>query len=193
MPETSTSSLPRWPPVRSSSSAWGNCLDPALDVVVLHERSIDEPAADGGACLGESVGEVQHGEALHARMAFGELEVVARPGHVVHVAVLRDGSADHDARPFVDLQQHRVEDVATDVVEEHVDAVGGEVGEAGVDVIGAVVDRRVVAEFVDEVATLLWTTSDADHAAWRRAASRSDRRTCRQRRRRRTRRRCPIP
>ena len=60
--------------------------------------------------------------------------------------------------------QHRVEQVAADVVEEHVDTVGRELLEPGGDVFGLVVDARVEAELVDDPRALRRRTGDPDHA-----------------------------
>ena len=60
--------------------------------------------------------------------------------------------------------EHRVEDLAADVVEVHVDPVRAQLLERGANVIALVVDRRVEAQIVDEEPALLRAAGDADDA-----------------------------
>ena len=59
--------------------------------------------------------------------------------------------------------QHRVEQLAADVVEEDVDALGRELLESRRDILALVVDARVEAEVVDDPRALLGRPRDTDH------------------------------
>ena len=77
---------------------------------------------------------------------------MAGPLIAVGVVVLRDRAADDDPRAARELREHRVEDVAADVVEIDVDALGAMLAQRLLDVLALVVDGGVEAELVDEVA-----------------------------------------
>ena len=64
------------------------------------------------------------------------------------------------------MQEHRIEDVAADIIEINVDPLGTMLLEAPCfDVLGLVVDRGVEAELVDDVLALLGAAGDADRVA----------------------------
>ena len=131
-----------------------------LHLAFAHQRR------DFGPRFGEAGGVVGDDEALHRGIAFGELEVVFRPAHVGKVRILGDRAADRDARVCrSEVCERDIEDLATDVVEEHVDAAGRGSGHFGGDIGVLVVDGDIGAELFLEIAALVRPAGNADDPA----------------------------
>ena len=67
--------------------------------------------------------------------------------------------------PRADLQEHRIEDLAADVIEVDIDPLGTMLPQRLLDVFGLVVDGGVEAQIVDDVLALLGSAGDADRVA----------------------------
>ena len=81
-------------------------------------------------------------------------------GHVV----LRDQAAHRDAREIVEQREHRVPHRAAHVLEIDVDAARAGCSQLLGEILRAVVDRRVEAQRVDEIAALVAAAGDAHGA-----------------------------
>ena len=110
---------------------------------------------------------VEHHDAFHACTVHQQAEVIFGALHWRGVVVLADGAADHNAGAPVDTGEHRVEDVAADVVKINVYATGAVGLEALAHRAGAglVVDAGIKAEFFHHPVALGLAAGDAHHTA----------------------------
>ena len=139
-------------------------LDPDDDVLDRAEPSFGDPARHLRFGFRVSPVEVEHEEPLHPRPIDEQCHVIRGPARRTFVVVLRDRTADHDARVTSEPGEHRIEDLAADVVEIHIDPVGALLLERDADVLVLVVDRRVEAQVLDEEPAFLRAARDADDA-----------------------------
>src|SRR5262249_10854578 len=93
-----------------------------------------------------------------------QLQVVGRAADLLR-RVLRKAAAEYDPRPARQPGQHRVENLAADVVYKDVHAAGSVLLQRGGDILGLVVDGRVEAEIGDNPAALVRATRDPDRPA----------------------------
>ncbi len=73
--------------------------------------------------------------------------------------------------------QKAVQDLAANIVPQHIDSAGGEIAQAGANIFGLVVDRGIEAEFAHQPVALVSTSGDADHPATGDLADLADDRT----------------
>src|ERR1700733_13248774 len=108
---------------------------------------------------------IEAGEALHARSLSYQIRVVRRAGLRRGSLGFRDRTAQRDTRVNVDPSQDFVEDLAADIVEEHVDPVGAKLRKPSTDVFALVVDGGVEVRPVDQPIAFVLATRGANHAA----------------------------
>ena len=144
------------------SQRGGKAVEPVLDVLTNDEPTIAKPATQCLLGFGEATTKVGYGKALHTRVALGQLQVVARPAHLLHLPVLRHRTADDNSRALGNLLEHCIENVATNIVEHHVDTIGGYLAQACADVFVFVIDGEVEAKLVDQKSRFVDATRDAD-------------------------------
>ena len=81
------------------------------------------------------------------------------------LSLVVDGRIETQVRAARELGEHRVENFAADVVEEHLDAVGRVFPQRGTDVLSLVVDGRIETQVLDNPAALLRPARDSDRPA----------------------------
>src|SRR5438128_489176 len=103
-------------------------------------------------------------KAFEPRPLDNQLRQVIWAGRRLRRIVLRDQTAQRNARVEVDAAQHRVKDFAADVSKINVDAVRAMLLQAVTDRFILVINRRIKAEFFDQPAAFFRAASDADNA-----------------------------
>ena len=103
-------------------------------------------------------------EAFHPAAHGDEVEVVGRARGFLLGVVHRDGAAQNDTRAHVQSPEHLVEDPATDVIEIDVDPLWTGFLERFAEPVVLVVDARIEAEVLDDVAALFVAARDPNRA-----------------------------
>src|SRR4029079_8962722 len=116
-----------------------------------------------GQRLGPQFHAVRHDEALHLD-AVGQDRLEGFHAVGFRRVVLRYQAADGDARERIHLLQHRVEDLAADVLEIAVDALRRSRPQIAAQPAALVVDAGVEAQLVHDVVALRLAAGDADCA-----------------------------
>src|SRR5262245_8830463 len=142
--------------LRRVLEAIGNVL------VVLH-AALAHPACRVAQKIGEALDMVADDEALDLH-AHADDDAEVRPGRQLGRAVLRDVTAQWDAREGIHLGQHGLEHVATDVVEVHVDPVRTLRLQRAGQIRRAIAHAGVEAELLHHVRALLGRAGHADRA-----------------------------
>src|SRR6266403_939531 len=133
------------------------------DVLAVLQLALAQPARAIGEELRQPVGVIADEEATDGD-AVDQHRREVRPRRHLGRVVLRDDAAERDARERVDVPQHRLEDVATDVVEVHVDALGAGVAQHRRQVRHAVGHAGVEAQLLQDVLALVLGARDAGDA-----------------------------
>src|SRR2546425_2609540 len=144
--------------------ALGRVLQALDDRLAVLELALREVLAERLERLAVALLPVEHDHALHLD-AVDEHE--AQVPHRVRLsrAVVGDHAADDDARKKVREPQHRVEDLAADVVEIHIGALRAGGLQVAMQVARLVIDAGVEAELARHVLAFLAAAGDADGAA----------------------------
>jgi hypothetical protein len=140
-------------------------LQAIRNVLLVHEVAVSLPAGKRVDGLGNSRGIIKPGEALHARTPSHQIGVVRWAGLRRGGVGFRDRAAQYDARVEVDPSEDLVEDLAADIVEEHVDPVGAKLRKPSAEVFALVVDGCVEVRLVDQPSAFILAARGADDAA----------------------------
>src|SRR5436853_708557 len=103
-------------------------------------------------------------KAFEPRPLDNQLHQVIWAGGRLRGIVLRDQTAQRNARVEVDPAQHRIENFAADVFKINVDAVRAMLLQAVTDQFILVINRRIESEFFDQPATFFRAAGNADNA-----------------------------
>src|SRR6267378_5919086 len=144
--------------------ALGRVLQALDDRLAVLELALREALAERLQRLAIALLPVEHDHALHLD-AVDEHE--AQVLHRVRLgrAVVGNHAADDDARKKVREPQHRVEDLAADVVEVHIGALRAGGLQIAIQVARLVIDAGIEAELARHVLAFLAAAGDADGAA----------------------------
>ena len=141
-------------------------LEPGDDGLPVPELARRPQPAQGVEGLGPAIKVIGDDESAHRRALHVDLVDVdqpAPPGALARVVVLRHHAAQEDLGVEVQPHEQVVHDRAADVLEVEIDTVRG----SGVKQVApgrvTVIDARIEAEFVNDVAALGRAARDADH------------------------------
>ncbi|MNF46065.1 hypothetical protein D3C84_272180 [compost metagenome] len=108
---------------------------------------------------------IHHHKTFHPRTVDQQRQVVGRAFDRFLVVVLADRAADNHPRLHVQTAQHRIEDVAANVIEIHIDAFRAFAFKPGHDIFGLVVDGTVKTQLINKEFALVGAAGNANHAA----------------------------
>ena len=131
----------------------------------MHEAAVPLPAAQRLEGLRNPRGIIEPGETLHASTPSHQIGIVRRAGLRRGGVGFRDRAAQHDARVDVDPSEDLVEDLAADIVEEHVDPAGAKLRKPSAEVFALVVDGGVEVRLVDQPSAFSRAARGADNLA----------------------------
>src|SRR6267378_4820545 len=142
----------------------GRVLEAFDDRLAVLELALREVLAERLQRLAVALLPVEHDHALHLD-AVDEHEAQVPHGVGLGRAVLGDHAADDDAREKVREPQHRIEDLAADVVEIYIGALRAGSLQVAMQVSCLVIDAGVEAKLARHVLAFLAAAGDADGAA----------------------------
>src|SRR5438552_354655 len=144
--------------------ALGRVLQALDDRLAVLELALREVLAERLERLAVALLPVEHDHALHPD-AVDEHQAQVPQSVRLGRAVVGDHAADDDARKKVGEPQHRVEDLAADVVEIHIGALRAGGLQVAVQAARLVIDAGVEAELARHVLGFLAAAGDADGVA----------------------------